>query len=191
MLEIILIEHVWISIVLTVLFYVVDHYLGLYEAYLYHNHAKVYVVFDGRYDGYEKFAESGNRKWMPTTSFITVLVVVSLGIYVGWQTIVKQLGRPEIFSLVLGGLLLFRVAKSLIHFRAISLYRFAQRPGEMSGKMVYSKRLYSTVLYQDFFGFALIYFLIFLIQGGWFLLGGIFTCFIAASRHRDWTIVKT
>jgi hypothetical protein len=189
--EKLLIDQVWISMVLTLVVYIVDYYLGLYEAYLYHNHAKAYIVFDGRYDGYANLAETGRRKWLPSTSLITVLVVVSVGIYVGWQTMVKQYSRPEIFSLILGGLLLFRVAKSLIHFRAISLYRFAQRPGEISGKILYSKRCYSTILYQDFFGFVLIFFLIFLIQGGWFLLGGIFTCFIAASRHRDWTIVKT
>ncbi len=191
MIEELLIDQVWIAITLSLVIHVIDHYLALYEAYLYHNHANTYMVFDGIYDGYEKLTEPGNRKWAPSVSFITVLVVVSLGIYVGWYTLVKQYSRPDVYSLVLGGLILFRVARSLIHFRTISLFRFTQAPGEIKGKIEYSKRLTSTLSYVDFYGFTILYLLLFIIQGGWFLVGGILTCFIAARRHRDWVMVKT
>jgi hypothetical protein len=191
MLEELLIDQVWIAIVLCVVLYVGDHYLGLYEAYLYHNHVHAYMVFNGRYDGYEKMAEPDNRMWSPSTSFLIVLAVVSLGIYASWFALVKQFGRIELFSFVLGGLILFRVAICLIHFRRVSLFRFALRSGEMKGKLEYSKELTSTLVYVELFGFAFLYLLLFIIQGGWFLLGGILTCFIAASRHRDWVIVKT
>ena len=191
MLEQLLIDQVWIPIVLCAVIYLVDYYLGVYEAYLYHNHAKAYVVFDEGYEGYEKVTDPGHRKWIPSPSFLIVLVVVSLGIYAAWYALVKQFTRPELFSLVLGGLMLFRIASTLIHFRKVSLFRFTLQPGEIKGKVVYSKHMTSTMLYLDFYGFTFLYLLLLIIQGGWFLFGGILTCFIAARRHRDWVMVKT
>lgn len=191
MMEELLIDQVWIPIILCAVLYLGDYYLGLYEAYLYHNHAKTYVVFDERYEGYEKVTEPGNRMWVPSTSFFIILVVVSLGIYAAWYALVEQFARPELFLLVLGGLILFRVASALIHFRTVSLYRFTLQPGEIKGKVVYSKHMTATLQYLDFYGFTFLYLLLLFIQGGWFLLGGILTCFIAARRHRDWVMVKT
>jgi hypothetical protein len=191
MMEKLLIDQVWIPIVLCAVIYLVDYYLGLYEAYLYHNHAKAHVVFDERYEGYERVSETGNRKWIPSSSFFVVLVVVSLGIYAAWYALVKQFARPELFLLILGGLILFRAASTLIHFRTVSLFRFTMQSGEIKGKVMYSKHMTSTLLYLDFYGFTLLYLLLLFIQGGWFLFGGILTCFIAARRHRDWVMVKT
>ncbi|OGO16906.1 MAG: hypothetical protein A2Z14_01945 [Chloroflexi bacterium RBG_16_48_8] len=186
-----LIDKVWISIVLCLVLSIMEHYLGLYEVYLYYNHVNAYMIFEGRCDGYERFIEPGNRKWIPSTSFMVVLAILSLGIYAGWFALVKQFGRPEIFSFLVGGIILYRATRSLIHFRMISFFRFAQDPGEIQGKVKYSRRLTFTLPYLDLYGFTLLYLLLFFIQGSWFLLGGILTCFIAARRHRDWVMVKT
>jgi len=186
-----LIDKVWIPMILAVVLYVIDHYLVLYEAYLYHNHVKDYIVFDGRYDGFEKLTKPGNRKWIPNISFLAVLVILSLGIYAGWYAMVKIIDKPEIFSFMVGGLIFYRVARSLIHFRYISLFQFAQRQGEMEGKVEYSKRLTFTLPYLDLYGFTFLYLLLFFFQGGWFLPGAILTCFLAARHHRDWVMVKT
>jgi hypothetical protein len=191
MMEGLLIDQVWIAIILCVILYVADYYLGLYEAYLYHGYVQPYIIFSGSYEGYERLTEPGKGKWAPSISFLIVLLVTSLGIYAGWVAFVKQFVRPEIFLLILGGLILFKAASALIRFRAISLFRFTRYPGEIKGKIVYSRHLTSTLRYLDFYGFTLLYLMLLFIQGGWFLLGGILTCFIAARRHRDWVMVKT
>jgi hypothetical protein len=114
-----------------------------------------------------------------------------LGIYLSWSALVEQYNRYDVFSLILGGLFLFRAASGVVHFRRIALFRFATIPGDIKGKIEYSKHMTSTLLYLDFYGITFLYLMLFIIQGGWFLLGGILTCFIAARRHRDWVVVKT
>jgi hypothetical protein len=191
MIEDLLINQVWIPIIFALILYMADHYMGIYEAYLYQQHAQFYLVYEGRYDRYRKLFDSGQPIWIPSISFVIVLIIVSLGIYASWYTMVNQVGRPELFLLILGGLILFQAAKCFVRFRNISFFRFAQNEGELKGKIWHSKRLTSTMLYQDFYGFTLIYLILFIIEGGWFTLGGILTCFIAARRHRDWAKVKT
>jgi hypothetical protein len=42
----------------------------------------------------------------------------------------------------------------------------------------------------EFYGFVVLYLLIFLMVGGWFFLDGAITCFISSRRQRDWVLVK-
>ena len=186
-----LIDHIWISILLCILFTTAQHYLGLFEVYLYHNYATAYMDYEGRYDGYEWATSTDHRKWMPNTHLIIVLVVSSLAILAGWYALVKQVNQPEIFSFLLGGILLFRITRSLVNFRMISFFRFARNREDIQGKVTYSKRLAFTLPYLDMYGYALLYLLLFLFLGGWFLPGGVLTCFITARQNRDWVLVKT
>jgi hypothetical protein len=184
-------DNVWISIVLGLFVYLVDYYLTQYEVYLYHTYAREYLVYKGRYEGSNVLKRVKEKKWLPSVSLMVTLLILSIGIYAGWFALVRQLNLPEVFSFLMGGLILFRVARSLSHFRYISLYKFAQVEGEFEGRVEYSERITFTLPYMELYGFTILFTLLFLIHGGWFLPGGILTCFLAARHHRDWVLVKT
>jgi hypothetical protein len=184
-------ENVWLSIAIGLIVYIVDYYLTQYEVYLYHTHAQEYLVLKGRYERTHVLKRVKENKWLPSTTFIVTLLIQTLGIYAGWFALVKQLFRPEVFSFLMGGLILLRVASALIHFRYISLYQFARDEGYFKGKLEFSERVSFTLPYMEMYGFTSLFLILFLFHGGWFLPGGILTCFIVARRHRDWVRTKT
>jgi hypothetical protein len=184
-------ENVWIAIAIGVLVHVVDYYLTQYEVYLYHTHAKEYLVFKGRYDGTKVLKRVEENNWLPSSFLISALLIQAIGIYAGWIAVMNNLDLPEVFSFLMGGLILYRVARGLTHCQNISLFRFAKDEGEFEGMLEYSERVTFSLPYLEMYGFTLLYLFLFLFHGGWFLPGGVLTCFVAASRHRDWVLVKT
>ena len=184
-------DNIWLSIALGLIVYILDYYLVLYEVFLYHNYAKEFLVFNGRYENSTLLKRVKEKNWFPSSSFLVVLAILAIGIYAGWFALVGQLSLPEVFSFLMGGLILYRVACSLIHFRYISLFRFARIEGEFEGSVEYSERVTFTLPYLDMYGFTLLFLLLFFFHGGWFLPGGILTCFLAARHHRDWVLIKT
>ena len=191
MIENLFISNVWFALAAGALVYSVNYYLSIYGAYLYHAGAKDTIVFEGLYVLTPTLQKAIAARGFVTTQFLWRLLILSLAILAAWSLCVVQFQRPELFSFLMGGLLLYEAADFLQDFRTIVLFRYARRAEGLQGKIEYSKRLVLTLSVFELYGFAGLYFLMFLVAGSWFFLGGTLTCIVTSRRLRDWVKVRT
>lgn len=190
MIERLLIGNVWFALTAGVVFYAVGYYLYIYETYLYHAGAKNYVVFQGSYELTPALQESVVKRRFVNVRLLAILLVLSVAILAAWAIIVQRFDRPDIFSFLMGGLLLLEAAVGMRRFRNVVFFRHAQNAGELRGKIEYSRRFVLTQSFFELYGFVALYVLMFLVSSSWFFLGGALTCFVASRRLRDWVMVR-
>ncbi len=165
--------------VLAVALLLLDHYTALHEARLYHAGLKDFVVYEGLY----RFAMSGWR-------FALALAVLVVGVGAAWWLLIRQAARPDVFLILMGGLLLTPLADVLMQYRNIMFFREVQRRGGLSGRVIYTRRAALMQRVYEQYTFVILYALLFVLAGSWFFLGGAAACFVNSRRLRDWTIVK-
>lgn len=184
-------SNVWFAVALGVIVYLVSYLLAFGGAYLYNNGAHQHVSFDGKFEWSADLQGFVSWRQFPIAKTAIILACLGLGIWVVWTALIVQLDQPGIFSFLMGGLILLEMAGWMRQGRSIALFYFARRDAGLDGELVYSKRLTHTLSYIEFQNFALFYFLLFALSGGWLFLGGALACFISSRRHRDWTVVYT
>ena len=112
-----------------------------------------------------------------------------IAVFAVWVICYQQINRPDLFTFLMGGLVLLEAAAGMRHFRNVIFFHYARQPGTVTGEIEYSRRLVHTQYFFELYGFAALYMLMFLVSGGWFFLGGAVACFVSAQRRRDWTAV--
>ena len=184
-------SNVWFAMALGVLAYAMSYLLAFSGAFLYNNGARAHITSEGKYEWSADMREFVNWRQFPMLKTAITLGVLALGIGVVWTILIAQYNQPEIFSFMMGGLILLELAGWMRQGRSIAFFYFARRHVGLEGSLTFSKRLTHTLSYLEFQNFALFYILIFLLAGGWVFLGGAVACFISSRRHRDWTVVYT
>ena len=190
MIENLWLNSIWLAVLVGTSIFAAEHYLALYEMHLYHAGAASYIVLTGRYAAAPSASAAAARSWLISAKFVTQLVVLAIAIGATWQLCVRQFSRPELFSFLIGGLVLYEAAVCTHHFRNIVLFRHAQRGEGVQGKIAYSRRLVFTLSFVELYSFTALYFLMFLLSGQWFFFGGALTCLVAGNRLRDWTVLR-
>lgn len=191
MIERLLINNVWLSILFGTIFYGAAQLLGWYELYLYHAGAKDYFVIPNRYDlNPERQAAITQRRWF-TWKFAAILIVLAIGIGAARQVSIGQYNRPDVFSFIIGGVLLLEISDAAQRIRNIILFYYAPKAGNAKGKIEFSRRLIYSQWFFDMYIFAGIYLFAFLVAGSWLFLGGAVTCIVNGRRLRDWTVIRT
>jgi len=188
--EEIFLNHVWFTILMGGILFVVDAFLTYEASFLYHAGAKDHFTYEGIYEPSAVHSQPPQQRLF-TPIFLLRVGFLCLMILAGWIGLVRQLNRPEIFIFMLGGLVLYLLADGLIEFRRVMLFWSAQRGEGIRGQVVYTQRQVWMQTILELYGFVVLYLLIFLVAGGWFFLGGAVTCFISSRRQRDWVLVKT
>jgi hypothetical protein len=191
LIERLLLTNVWFAIALGVIFYIATYLLGLYEIYLYNTGAKDFIVIPNRYDlTPDRQAAITQRRWF-NWKLAAILVVMSIGIGLAWQISIGQYARSDVFSVLIGGLLLLEIADAAQRIRNIILFYNAPKAGNAKGKIEYSRRLVYSQAFFEMYIFATIYLFVFFTTGSWLFFGGGITCIVAGRRQRDWTVIRT
>jgi hypothetical protein len=191
LIERLLLTNVWFAIALGAIFYIATQLLWLYELRLYHTGAKDFFVIPNRYDlNPERQAAITQRRWF-TWKFAAILIVLAIGIGATWQILIGQYNRPDVFSFIIGGVLLLEVSDAAQRIRNIILFYYAPKAGNAKGKIEFSRRLIFSQLFFEMYIFAAVYLFAFLVAGSWLFLGGAVTCIVNGRRMRDWTVIRT
>ncbi len=191
MVEEAIIDQVWLALLLGFLFWTTDYYLAQYERYLYHAGVKERLVFEGLYDPAPTLTKMGRMSWLPSVRFLGGIQFLLLGIYAVWKIMVLEIQREEVFAFLIGGLILYRMATGIHRFHNIVLFRQVQKPDNLEGQATFSSRLGFTLFYIDLYAFTVLYLLLSLLEGSWFLFGGALTCLISSRKQRDWVLTRT
>lgn len=73
--------------------------------------------------------------------------------------------------------------------RLIARWRYGMKE-ELTGELKVTRRMIMTLAYITYYGFALLFLILFLVTGSWFILGGLIACFIMAQQQRDVALIK-
>ena len=158
--------------------------IGQYQA-----GAKDSIAIHGRPDFTAFFESNAAQNRWRSIRFVLALLLIALAILALWELLVRQSNRPEIFSCLIGGLVLLGVAACLQDARDIVVFVRARRAGgKIKGTL--TERFFYARTAVELYGFAALYCLVFLATLSWFFLGGAITCFISARRRRDWAMIS-
>jgi hypothetical protein len=180
----------WVAIVLGVLAYAADHYTAIYEAHLYHAGVKTWLIYDGLYKLTPEYQAVITRQRIVSGRLLAILLMLAVGIYAAWWVLTQQLGRPDVFLLLMGGLILARVAEVSRQYRQIMFFREIRQRGGVQGRLILTRQLGLMRTVFDLYAFVMLYFLLFLLTGSWFLLGGALVCFVNSRQLRGWIAIK-
>jgi hypothetical protein len=180
----------WMAIGLNVLAFVADHYTAIYEAHLYHAGVKMLLIYEGLYKLTPEYQAAITRRRIVSGRLLAILLMLAAGIYAAWWVLTQQLGRPDVFLLLVGGLLLARVAEVSRQYRQIMFFREIRQRGGLQGRLLLTRQLSLMNTVFDLYAFVMLYLLLFLLTGSWFLLGGALVCFVNSRQLRGWIALK-
>lgn len=170
--------------------FALEHYMAVFEAYLYQSGLKDYVVYDGLYRLTPEYQAVIARRRVISGRLLAILSVLAAGIYVAWWGLTQQLDRPDVFLLLMGGLLLNELAEISRQYRQIMFFREVRRRGGLQGRSQLTRQLGVMRHVFDLYAFVMLYLVLFMLTGSWFLLGGAVACFVSSRRLRDWAVIK-
>ena len=186
-----LLANPWYAAALVVAMYIFGYIVALYEARLYYAGAQARIVYREGYPLAREYADTWKRGRPASWRFLALLLLVVVAIPLVGQLATQRFARPELFMAIVGGLVLVEAAESLEHLRNIALFRQALGGVSVGGKIELARRAILTMRYVEWYSLAAIFFLIALLAGSWFCVGGALGCVVAAQRLRDWVIMRT
>jgi hypothetical protein len=190
MLERLLLTSPWLAMALGAIVFALDYYTSIYQTYFYQAGVKGYLDYEGLYKLTPEVEGVINRRRIISVRFaasVGVLMACTLAV---WWLCLIQSNRPEVFLFLIGGFVLDEAAEIIRQYRHIMVWREARKTGGLEGKLSYTRRLAHMQTVYDRYGFVLLYVLLFLVTGSWFVLGGAFACFATSRHFRDWVVVK-
>jgi hypothetical protein len=190
MLDRLLIEQVWLALALWAALYVSDYNLTIRAAQMYQRGVKEIFVFEGSYELTPYYQQDiDSLRWF-SPRFGAALVLSLFAIAVVWHLAVRVAGRPELYLLLVGGLILLELSVHIRHVRNLVTFHYASgAPGRrgITGRIEYPRWLLLRFSAVEVMSFAALYFILFLVTGNWFLLGGAAFCLGTGLRHQIWS----
>ena len=186
MLELLLVNHLWLAIATWALMYVLDYTFTLKAARLYQNKVKEFISFGGSYELTPYYQPDINALRIISPRFLWALLVGVTLIFVSWAIAVHFLNMPDFFSFMLGMLILLQVAVHLRHIRNLALFRAIEQGESVTGRLEYSRFMTLKMSAVEFWSIAALFLLVFLLTSSWFFLGGAASCLGVGLKHRRW-----
>ncbi len=189
MLERLFMSSPWVAAALAVIAYALHYYLSIYETRLYLEGASRVVTYEGMYEpppGYEAIVMR-RRPISWRVIWVSLSLVVATAAL--WWAALRQLQRPEIVSVLMGGWVLMVGTFILRDLSRIALFRYLRSTGGAKGALNYSERLTYLTGAVDFQVYAAFYLFLFFVVGDLLFLGGAFMCFVTGRRRRDWGLI--
>jgi hypothetical protein len=177
-----LLNNLWFDLLLWLAIYASDYSLTIYQMSLYHRGMQGEVQHEGSLELNPYFQADVERQRKFSLRWFLMAFLTSLMLASVWWLSVRGLGLPGFFWFVLGMLYLLQAAVHVRHLTNIVFFRQILR-GEASGKIEYSMKGSLLTSAGQFIGFAILFFLCFLLTTQWFFLGGAFACTSLSLNH--------
>ena len=177
-----LIHNAWSVLLAWGLAYLADYYLTIYFARLLRGPLQEHIRFEGSLELTPVFQKDVDALRLFSPSFLLRwLISFPLLALIAWLS--DELGLPQVFYLVMGGLLLRQAVILLRHGRNIALGVLSQPAGSLHGRLEYSRWLSLRLSAAELFGFGTFFALLSIAMESWFFLGGALVCLLTGSQH--------
>ena len=188
MLEQLFIDNIVITLIIWTLIYVGDYYLTIYGARLYRANAQDHLGIQGSYELTPVFRNDVDALKMVSVRFLAFVVLSNVALAFVWYLSVILLDTPELFSFLIGALMLREGVIHLRHWRNITTFRLFAQPNLTQGRIEYTKKFSLQLSANELLSFAIFFFLLAITLSSWFVLGGALGCLPVAFQH--WRLAR-
>ncbi len=186
MLEQLFIDNVWLAILAWCVVYISDYALTIYTARLYRRGAHEHIAIAGSLELTPYYQQDVDALRLVSSRFILALVLYSAFIGIEWLAMVRWVRLPQLFSFLMGALILLELAVHSRHLRNVATFRLAAAPNAIQGTITYSRPFTLKMSAADVATCGALYLALMLLVGGWFFFGGALACFATGVRHWRW-----
>lgn len=171
-----------IGIALWVGVYLADYYMTIWGNRLWMQYGKDHIQFGGSYELNPIFQKDVDALKLVSRRFVIFLLVYAGLLLLMWLMSV-WIQLPQLFQFFVGSLVLMEVPILDNHVQNITLFRQMKNPGAVEGQIRYARWIGFTLYRSRSAYWMVIYTVLFLITGSWFIAGGAFTSVSSMMRH--------
>ncbi|MBN1657494.1 MAG: hypothetical protein JXA93_03785 [Anaerolineae bacterium] len=176
-----LLDNVWLDLAIWIVLYVSDYQLTIISARRYAETIKEFSLQEGSFEltpFYEGDVDA-LRRFSPR--MVLMLTLQCAAILIFW-TLTQWSGDREVFAGFLGAFFLLEVVVHMRHARNLVTFHYGQQGG-LRGRLERARWLVLRLSAVDMALYAVLFVLLFLLTGSWFVLGGVGGCLITAVRQ--------
>jgi len=182
-----IINNVWICVILWAVLYASDYMLTIVGARLYQQGVQKYIYFEKGYELNPYFEKDVAQLKLFSSRFVFMLLGTSASIFIArlaLDIVFKSSPAMQLkmFEIVAGCFILMELAIHGRHFRNILFFKKLMRSLGIDGRIEYSRWLSHYMSSIELLWSAFFYFIIFLLTGRFFFIGGALSCLAVASK---------
>ena len=178
-------QNFWSGLAIWAVLFVSDHALTITCARLYQRGVRDKIAFEGSYEITPYFQRDVDSLRRVSPRFILSLLWSSVILFVVWRLVEQSV--PEMYSFVLGAMILVQLAIHMRHFRNLFLFRAAGSDA-VRGRIEYSRRVVLRSSCFELIEFSGLFLALFAFTHSWFVLGGSVACLSVAGKH--WRLAR-
>ncbi len=176
-------DHIIWALLFWALIYISDYYLTIYSVKGQDKYIREHIAIEGSPELTPVFQKDvDQRRWF-SWRFGLMLLGSTGYIFCCWLLFVGFFNLRPIFQGIYGAFVFLEVIVHRRHLSNLSMIRSTRGGVGLEGKVTYSRWLIYRNSSNDFFTGGLIFLLIFLFTGDWFLLGGAVLTLLNAVGH--------
>jgi hypothetical protein len=184
MLEPVLRDHLWPGVAAWIALYVSDYTLTIVCARLHRDTAAAHIVVEGSFELTPQFQGDIDTLRRVSPTFLLAMCTSTATLVLLW--LLSAQGGREIYLLALGAMLGVECAVHIRHFRNFHLFKTCFGPDGVRGRVEYPRDVILRISAVEFFQFASLFLLLFLVTGSYLLLGAAAGCLSQAGKHKGW-----
>ena len=174
----------WLGLLMWAVLYTSDLVFTMTCARLYQQGAREFVVFEGSYEITPYYQNDVDKLRMFSPRFFAALAASCALQATIWFLTMRVVILPDLYLFALGAMVLVELTIHIRHVRNLFLFRALLAGGGITGRIEYRRPIMLRLSAMEIVSFSILYAILFVVTGNWFLLGGAFACLSLALNHR-------
>jgi hypothetical protein len=175
-------DNFWLAVVLWLLFCLCDYYLTLIGNRLWMKYGQAHIEFEGSYElnpHHQKDVDA--LRWLSPRYLVMLSLSALCLAFIRWLS--DSLKVSEIFTAVIGCLLLTELTVIARHVENISRFTLMKEPGSIEGHIRSARWVDISLLARDYGYWALLFLILFCLTGSWLFVGGTLSGLLMFVRY--------
>jgi hypothetical protein len=170
----------WPGTVAWALTYISDFVLTIACARLRRNVADK-IVLDGSFELNPVHQRDVDAKKFVSVRFLLLMVLTSTLVAIIWALTVPD--SPKLYSFLLGAFICTELAVHVRHLGNLYLFSSRLTAEQLRGRIEYARPLLLRMSSVQILGFAILFAVVFVFSGNWFVGGGAVSCLSLSLKH--------
>lgn len=170
----------WPGMLAWTLIYISDFTLTIASARLRRNVANK-IVLEGSYELNPVFERDVDSKRFVSPRFLLLLVLTSTLVAILWALTVPD--SPNTYAFFLGAMIGTELAIHVRHLGNLHLFGSKHTAEQLRGRIEYARPLLLRMSSVQILGFAILFAVVFVFSGNWFVGGGTASCLLLSLKH--------
>jgi hypothetical protein len=176
----------WPGTIAWALIYISDFVLTITCARLYRKNLANKIVFEGSFELNPVFERDVDSMKYFSPRFLVALVLSSTFIAIAW--VLGAQSSPGLYAFLLGAVMCVQLTVHVRHIGNLHFYGSRLSSEQISGRIEYPRPVMLSRSSVQLLGFVLLFAVVFVFTGNWFIGGGMFSCSVLSAKH--WLLAR-